>query len=840
MRAFRIVLISNVALLAGCPGGATVKPPDLGGDDTLVGDDTDDGSPSGVALAAGDLVITEVMVASLECPGVAGQYVELFNTSAVTVDLAGLEIGDGEASGVITRGTILPGAYAFGVPASAADCHGVGSDFIYEDVEFVSAPGGGVRVWSGASLIDEVDIASWLHEPGVAWQLDLDPPNDLGNDLASAWCGASGTIGRTLDFGSPREPTRGCNGVTPETVNRVVSLAEMDPGRLVITEVMIDPSACGKDVGQFIEVRNTGTFGVDLTGLRISNGEVIRDIDTTIVLERGGYAWFSAGTTDTYCLRNTTIADGTWGDGLEIQVGDTLSVGVGEPYQPLDAVPLTGFVRERGASFELSQPLSTTNLNDQLDSWCYAESQIPGEVDFGSPGESNDECLDFAAGRVPEADELVVGDIVITEMMVDPVGCPDYDAEYFEIYNGRVSPVNLRGLRITVNGLTVQLSNDYIIQPESYALAEFFSGATPAACYPGLIGEFLWNTGQMPNTGTSIRLSNDFFELDVVDLTRKATVPGASLQLDSRFRTVDANDSQDVWCHATRTFPGSLGDLGSPQAANDPCPAVDAGDTGDTDPPDVPEPPRDLGLAELVAGDLIITEIMANPEDCADFAAEYIEVYNRRELPVNITGLRVLVGGTSVDVSSVGDPIPAGGYGLLRYTTGAPPACYGLVANALYVMAARMPDNGAVIRLSHGGTVFDEVNATNWAQFAPGAAIELDNGRLDASLNNDAAMWCRAAQVFPSAAIDLGSPGEPNPGCGLPPLPAPVDTDAADTDAADTDAADTDAGLDTDAARVAVAPAAPAPVLVAAPGPWDPSAPGLPIVGGVTGPFLVP
>jgi hypothetical protein len=48
-----------------------------------------------------------------------------------------------------------------------------------------------------------------------------------------------------------------------------------------------------------------------------------------------------------------------------------------------------------------------------------------------------------------------------------------------------------------------------------------------------------------------------------------------------------------------------------------------------------------LSVAELVPGDLAITEYLANPAGVADTAGEYFEIYNRRNTAVDLAGLVV-------------------------------------------------------------------------------------------------------------------------------------------------------------------------------------------------------
>jgi len=64
-----------------------------------------------------------------------------------------------------------------------------------------------------------------------------------------------------------------------------------------------------------------------------------------------------------------------------------------------------------------------------------------------------------------------------------------------------------------------------------------------------------------------------------------------------------------------------------------------------------------LGITDLVPGDLIITEYLANPVGVADTDAEYFEIYNRRGETIDLTGLVIRDDGSNefaVDSLSIG------------------------------------------------------------------------------------------------------------------------------------------------------------------------------------------
>ncbi len=99
---------------------------------------------------------------------------------------------------------------------------------------------------------------------------------------------------------------------------------------------------------------------------------------------------------------------------------------------------------------------------------------------------------------------------------------------------------------------------------------------------------------------------------------------GIAWQLDPSNATAAGNDESSAWCGSTELY--GTTDLGTPGAENHACEAAyfmpDTGDTalfGDT---------GDVGPAPDEAGDVLITEFMADPVDVADSLGEWVELTN--------------------------------------------------------------------------------------------------------------------------------------------------------------------------------------------------------------------
>lgn len=773
--------------LAGCTDGPTLKLPE--DTDDPAGVDTDPGGGGGGAggggggqalIGLGDLVITEILLDSRVCDGVAGQLVELFNTTSASINLQGLSIGNGLTTGSIGSGTIRPGDYAIGIPVSAGDCHGIGANFTYADVELSASRGGSVELWDRDRLLDLVDIAGWDTEPGVSWNVDPQSEDPTANDSASAWCLGVGPIGATVDSGTPGRTSEECPEGASGGVVSPLTVAEVGVGGLVITEMMLEPESCPASVGQYLEIYNATGRRLSLEGLILSDDTSFATLDQRIQMPVDSYAYLAAGDFSSHCYLGGLLPSATWGSDLVFERDELVSIGFGSPFQRIDMVPTVDLDADRGVALQLSGDRTGASHNDQPNAWCNAVPPITGALDRGTPGAPNPVCPADPSANPIRGNELLPGDLIITEAMFNPDSCPDYDAEYFEVYNASGALLDLNGLTMVINGDSVTLQGNYLIDEDTYAVAELYSGASPAGCYIGLTHDFLFDTAKMPDWGTEIRLLSDFGVIDTVDLTRRASVAGAALQLDADSISAAANDNVNLWCHATRPFQGSLGDFGSPKEENEHCPdAPDPVDTSDTGPEPEPEP-APVPVSALSAGDLIITELMFNPEDCADFAAEYVEIYNNTDNTVELTNLLVTIGAALDPVFQVNSTLAPRSYGTLRYTSGAAPACYGFTGNAWY-QSSKMIDTGTTVRLSNGLVTFDEVFASGWAAIQPGHAMTLDPDLLDAALNDGADAWCSATSTFPGGLIDRGSPNSPNADCPAA-APGPTDTDVADTD----------------------------------------------------------
>lgn len=169
-------------------------------------------------------------------------------------------------------------------------------------------------------------------------------------------------------------------------------------------------------------------------------------------------------------------------------------------------------------------------------------------------------------------------------------------------------------------------------------------------------------------------------------------------------------------------------------------------------------------VGDLVAGDLVITEFLANPGVVADNVGEWIEVFNPGADDIDLDGLRI-----QNDVGNEGQVtgetvIAAGGYAVLGRRNAAtfqPPE---VAPDGFYGTAPLFANSGGdrVRVLGPTGTI-DQTNRFQAVGARSGRARQLDPLLLDATSNDFASSWCGASEVGPGG--DLGTPGDENSAC---------------------------------------------------------------------------
>jgi hypothetical protein len=165
----------------------------------------------------------------------------------------------------------------------------------------------------------------------------------------------------------------------------------------------------------------------------------------------------------------------------------------------------------------------------------------------------------------------------------------------------------------------------------------------------------------------------------------------------------------------------------------------------------------------VVAGDLVVTEIMFDPAGVADDAGEWFEVRNVSARAVPVDGLTLSDGTHTHAVTATGLSIAAGDwfvFGVNANTT----TNGGVTVDHQYA-GLDLDNTAGTVSVSVGATVIDEAD---YAVAAPseGFSLSLDPAHTTAAENDVAANWCAAAvaDVY-GADGNHGTPGAANGTC---------------------------------------------------------------------------
>ncbi|MFT7579639.1 MAG: cysteine-rich repeat protein [Myxococcota bacterium] len=495
----------------------------------------------------------------------------------------------------------------------------------------------------------------------------------------------------------------------------------------------------------------------------------------------------------------------------------------------------------------------TVTVDDDLDQVCDGEDnclgvQNPMQIDSDEDGagdlcdvpecgnafvEDGETCDD--GGDVPgdgcSADCLEEafspGDIVVTELLVDPTGQLDGDAEFIELYNPGAAPVDLAGWVLSDDGSNSHvIAGPLVVAPEGYVVLGL---SDDTDLNGGLILDYVYSSFALTNDlDDEVVLSWNDVEIDRVDLHPAfPEVPGASLSLEPRYLDGVANDDAHNWCRGVDEYGSS--NLGSPGVANPPCGAsflcgngLTEGDLGETCDDGVAlnsdtvadacrttcelarcgdgvtdsDETCDGGAAmscgpdcELIVapvpGALLVTELMANPEAATEPAGEWFEVFNVSETAIDLFGWTLGSGDKTHTVSESVVVLP-GDYAVLGRSAD-PAANGGLVVDYVYGTLTFKNSGTDNITLVYGADtpdpiVIDEVlyttGTTGGWSIPAGRSLQLNPliyaslAMPNAAVNDAASSWCapsmtpidEGATAPPS---DFGTPGVGNDPCGL-------------------------------------------------------------------------
>ncbi|MBJ80391.1 MAG: hypothetical protein CMH60_03650, partial [Myxococcales bacterium] len=240
---------------------------------------------------------------------------------------------------------------------------------------------------------------------------------------------------------------------------------------------------------------------------------------------------------------------------------------------------------------------------------------------------------------------LIVGDLVVSELMLNPVGS-DSGKEWVEIYNASSESITLNRVIFRVAGSGE--AKDYTVRgAPSVAAKSYFVMGDGNTDELGFL-DFSYGDGisAFNNTVGSVQI---LCKDDVIDQIAyggesgiEAPDEGKSLAFDGGVApSYELNDVSNYWCSATETISDDVdGNKGTPGNTNGLCGFATCDDNGTV---------RDV--VPPTSGNFIITEVFGNASG-SDTGKEWIEVYMAGSTAVDLNGMSLVITKTAEDDGS--------------------------------------------------------------------------------------------------------------------------------------------------------------------------------------------
>ncbi len=202
----------------------------------------------------------------------------------------------------------------------------------------------------------------------------------------------------------------------------------------------------------------------------------------------------------------------------------------------------------------------------------------------------------FPKKAITETNQILPGDIIITEIMANPKIINDTTGEWFELYNRTENEIDLSNCEVTDNGTNKFTISQLIVPNQSYVLLARSNNPDENG---GLIPDYIYNNYTLTNTEDAIIITCQETEIDRVEYS---STLGFIIPDGSSFFLKDLlldNNSGDNWCEATSIY--GDGDKGTPKFTNDDCGSINNNNpsvTSNNNPPVAEAGPNKNGLVE--------------------------------------------------------------------------------------------------------------------------------------------------------------------------------------------------------------------------------------------------
>lgn len=206
-------------------------------------------------ILPGAIIVSEVMHHPLAVSDSNGEWLELYNTGGMSIDIRGWVLsGDDGDTITISRSVIVPahGHVVLGANGDASANGGVPVDYAYDRGTFsLSAADTVFVVLAGVTLFDVEWTAGWGAADGASWSLDPDHPSVLEARQSTYWCLASSAL-PTGDLGTPGAPNDHCTQIDEDGDGYSIDQLDCDDDNPAV-------SPGGKDVWDGLDNDCSGT-----------------------------------------------------------------------------------------------------------------------------------------------------------------------------------------------------------------------------------------------------------------------------------------------------------------------------------------------------------------------------------------------------------------------------------------------------------------------------------------------------------------------------------------------------------------------------------------------------
>jgi beta-lactamase superfamily II metal-dependent hydrolase len=228
--------------------------------------------------------------------------------------------------------------------------------------------------------------------------------------------------------------------------------------KVVINEVMADPSRVTDDVGEWIEVHNWGATSVDLQGWTLaSNNDAAHTISTSVTVPAGGYVVLARNGTKR--KNGGVTADHVYGTGLTLANGSDWLALRDAGGATVDSVAWSSV--PSGATRGVKDA-SADNVTMGGTNW-QTSTTVFGSGDKGTPGAANDgriapvPAIAFVTVTPGTAETAIGGTVQFSASATDAWGDPVAAAFAWSSSDAAIATVSTGGLATGAAGGTVQV-----------------------------------------------------------------------------------------------------------------------------------------------------------------------------------------------------------------------------------------------------------------------------------------------------------------------------------------------------------------------------------------------